>query len=82
MSVPVSMCLLAKAAASETAYQRVLERMRYNLECKSFAFWPCTHTPPCAMPPAAEIEKLTTRLAADLRRATAAPPLAAPGTGN
>ena len=68
MSVPVSICLLSRAAASEKAYQRVLERMRYNLECGAFSFWLCTHDPKCPMPSDADGEKLMARLQRDLLR--------------
>jgi hypothetical protein len=66
MSVPVSICLLSKAATSETAYQRVLSRMKFNAECCSFTLWPCTHTPRCPKPDPAATTAMLTRLKADL----------------
>lgn len=66
MSLPVSACLLSKACESEQAYQRVLTRLRFNVQCKAFSLWACHHRPPCTMPDAQQISKLVARLQRDL----------------
>lgn len=66
MSVPVSICLIARAAGSESAYQRVLERLKYNAECGAFSLWPCTHYPKCKLPEMNAAVALIKRLRGDL----------------
>lgn len=69
MSLPVSACLLSKACESEQAYQRVLTRLRFNVQCGSFSLWACHHRPQCTMPDAKQISKLVARLQRDLNQA-------------
>lgn len=51
MSVPISACLLAKAAFDAPgARKRLLERASDNRRFGAFSFWPCPHRPRCPMP--------------------------------
>lgn len=68
MSAPISICLIARAAASETAYQRVLNAMKYNAECGHFSIWTCRHEPRCRLPEMNAAAALLKRLRTDLSR--------------
>ncbi len=59
MSIPISACLLAKAAFdSPGARERLAERAAYNKKFGGFSFWPCEHEPPCPEPSAEQLHAL------------------------
>lgn len=67
MSVPVSYCLIAKAAAGDdAAYQSLLAAMRINMKCGHYSTFPCNCDPPCAEVTKEQGEALNQRLTADL----------------
>ena len=48
MSIPLSYCLISKAArGDEEAYQQVKEAMIVNLRYGHWSQFPCPHDPPC-----------------------------------
>lgn len=51
MSIPISACLVFKAARNQgDARKRLQERIDYNKKHGAFSTWPCRHEPPCEIP--------------------------------
>jgi hypothetical protein len=63
MSVPVSACLVNKAAkGDEQAYERLKSIMFINLECGHWTYCGCVHEPPCEPASEEQFETVDTRL--------------------
>jgi len=76
VSIPITQCLLSKAArGNEAAYTTLLERMKYNLKIGGWSLWRCGCNPACEEPTQAQMDALNDRLTADL---LTPPPPAAP----
>lgn len=69
MSIPVSFCLISKAARGDgAAYARLLGYMRVNAECGHWSQFPCGHDPRCPRPTDEQVSALDARLVADLAK--------------
>lgn len=67
MSIPVSWCLIAKAASGdEMAYARLLGAMKVNVAHGAFTSVPCTHDPKCEAADEA-VTKLDARIQKDIQ---------------
>ena len=67
MSIPISGCLVSKAAfGNEKAYARLLEAMKINMKYGHFSMGGCDCKPPCPKPTEDQIDDLNTRLAKDM----------------
>lgn len=72
MSIPLSSCLVSKAAlGNEKAYRELVNVMRINTAFGSYTQIPCRHTPQCTAPSEEQLKTLNDRLAAEpvIRRA-------------
>ena len=67
MSIPISKCLIYKAATgNEPAFKRLAGALEYNISKGSFTLAPCQCTPPCAVATDTQLSDLDTRLVAEL----------------
>lgn len=48
MSIPITACLVSKAArGDQAAYAELRRRWLYNQDFGAFSIWPCKCDPPC-----------------------------------
>jgi hypothetical protein len=63
MSLPLSQCLIFKAAlGNQTAYNKLVEITKYNKYQGHFTLSPCIHNPPCIQPTENQLIDLATKL--------------------
>jgi hypothetical protein len=63
MSLPVSACLISRAAEGDPdAFRALVLRMHANLKCGHFTLGGCSHTPPCPIPTEQQMIALDARL--------------------
>ena len=63
MSMPLSQCLISKAALGDEAmFNELVSRMKYNLRWGAYSTFPCRCDPPCPRPTIEQIEKLNERM--------------------
>ncbi len=69
MSVPLSQCLIAKAArGDDQAYKNLRKILAINVDCGHFSIYPCKHQPACEATQE-EIDKLQKRIDEDIHKA-------------
>lgn len=69
MSQPIPFCLISKAAhGDEQARNRLMQAMKYNIECGHYSIWPCRCVPPCPEPTAEMMSALNEHLAETAKR--------------
>lgn len=63
MSIPITYCLKSAAGRGcETAFRRLFDAMKYNLECGHFSQIPCNCDPRCPVLTDKEIVDLNNQL--------------------
>lgn len=63
MSVPVSVCLICKAAlGDEAAFSRLVSVMKINMKHGAWTQVPCKCKPPCERPTEQQMEALNDRV--------------------
>lgn len=63
MSIPVSVCLISKAAhGDEKATVELFKVMKVNIECGHYTTFPCRCAPPCPVPTSEMMARLNKRM--------------------
>jgi len=66
MSIPISQCLIFKAAkGDDAAYRKLVSRSKTNFRCGRFSLYACGCEPPCEWPTTEQFEALERRLEAE-----------------
>lgn len=63
MSMPISACMVMKAAkGDEDAYKHLIDAYTINLKCGHYTTFPCRCDPPCELPTEEQLKKLQARV--------------------